>query len=309
MTGLLVPTARRHARGTGVSSAFGTFGELIQGRDVYGVDFLTTLPIALWSTATVTTDPFMPGLRVRPAHKHKAARLARAVLSSYGYTGGGTITVTSAIPEGKGLAGSSADLVATARATANALGEAIRPEAIEALLRPIEPSDGVMYDGVVAFDHRRVRLRRMFGRLAPMTVVALDEGGTVDTIEFNRRVKPYRAEALREYSALLADLERALLVQDLARVGRIATRSAELNQALLPKQHFEALRAAAARLGLLGVVVAHSGTVAGLLLEDDDPDYLRTRVAAWRVCMDLAGNAAVYRTLTRTHRPAGRSGP
>lgn len=297
MTGLLTPRSDQRPRGIGVSSTFGTFGELVQGRDEQGVDFLVTLPISRWSTATFVADPDLRDIRVQPTHKHKALRVACAVVAGCGYPGGGRLVLESTIPEGKGLASSSADLVATARAVGGALGVAMVPARIEECLRGIEPSDGVMYDAVAVFNHRQVRLRRLLGSLPPMTVVGLDEGGVVDTVAFNRDKEPYPVDAPREQAALLVELERAVRAGDLRAVGRAATRSAELNQSLLPKRHLPALCEAAARLGALGVVIAHSGTVAGLLIADHDPDYLPKREAARRTCLALAGNAEVYHTL------------
>jgi L-threonine kinase len=294
----LVADVVRHAGAVGVSSAFGTFGELLQGVTADGVDFLVTLPIARWTTAMFTVEPDVPGIRVCPRHKHKAVRLARAMASAVGYTGGGRLTLDSDIPEGKGLASSSADLVATARAVANALALTLTPAAIEELLRPIEPTDGVMYEGITAFDHRRVRLRARLGVLPPMTIVGLDEGGVVDTIAFNRRPKPFDGAQRREYDRLLAGLAAAVRRADLAAIGSIATRSAELNQQLQPKRAFAALCAAGAEIGTLGIVVAHSGSVAGLLLADDDPAYDGKRAAARQVCLDLTGGVIVDRSLT-----------
>ncbi|PRX96522.1 kinase [Allonocardiopsis opalescens] len=297
MNGTVRAPFARFNRLVGVSSCFGTFGELLQGADPDGTDFLVTMPIACWTTVRFTLEPDVPGIRVYPAHKYKAVRLARAMLSEAGYAGGGRIVVHSGIPEGKGLASSTADLVATARAIANTLGTPVGPRAVERLLRGIEPSDGVMYDAVTAFDHRRVALRGVLGSLPALTIVALDEGGAVDTVRFNQLAKPYTASQRREYAGLLDALAAAVAEHDLRTVGRIATRSAELNQHLHTKRTFTRLRAAAEELDLLGVLTAHSGTVAGLLIADSDPDYRSKRDAAERACLVLAGNATVYHSL------------
>lgn len=291
MRAMLVPAV-------GVSSCFGTFGELLQGVDTDGTDFLVTLPIACWTTARFTMEPDVPGIRVDPPHKHKSVRLARAVLSAAGYSSGGGIVLRSDIPEGKGLASSSADLVATARAVANALGVPMPPETIEWHLRQIEPSDGVMHDGVTVFDHRRVALRARAGGLPPMTIVTLDEGGTVDTVRFNEKPKPFGPAERREYTRLLADLMVAVAAGDVRALGRITTRSAELNQRLHTKRTLPRLRAVADELDVPGVVVAHSGTVLGLLIADDDPDYRSKRSLAEQACVAIGGQATTYHTLS-----------
>src|SRR5688500_16540127 len=95
---------------TGLGVSFGTFGELLQGADG-GSDFLVTLPIARWSTAQVMLVPGLSELRAVPAGKQKSLRVAKAVLARYGVRCGGTLAVTSELPEGKGMSSSSADLV------------------------------------------------------------------------------------------------------------------------------------------------------------------------------------------------------
>ncbi|MFF2012514.1 kinase [Streptomyces sp. NPDC058195] len=284
---------------TGVSTAFGTFGELLQGvLPGPGGDFLVTLPIARWTVATFRTDPTSRAVRVFPEHKHKAARLISMIMEDLPVPLGGFLTLDSALPEGKGLASSSADLVATARAAGNALGLAMPPRRIESYLGRIEPTDGVLYDSVVAYHHRRVRLHRTLGSLRPMTVVGIDEGGTVDTVEFNRIPKPFSAAEHREYARLLDSLAAAVESGDLGRVGAVATRSAVMNQALRPKRTLERMIAICEETGGLGVVAAHSGTSLGVLIDNADTDRSHKIVRAVQACSALAGNVTTYRTLS-----------
>lgn len=294
---------RRSYRGaTGVSTAFGTFGELLQGAlpEPDG-DFLVTLPIARWSIATFRTGPDSPQLEVQPPYKRKAVRLVEMILDDAGVRMGGLLTIDSGIAEGKGLASSSADLVATARAVANALGLAMPPERIESLLVRIEPTDGVLYEGIVAFYHRRVQLHSVLGLLPSMTVVGVDEGGTVDTVAFNRIPKPFTRTDRRTYARLLDRLTEAVCRCDLPAIGEVATRSALMNQLLRPKWTLGAMLDICIEVGGLGVVNAHSGTMLGILLDSRDPDH-RDRVAdAARMCLGLTGDVAVYRSLSFDH--------
>ncbi|MFB4285734.1 MULTISPECIES: GHMP family kinase ATP-binding protein [unclassified Nonomuraea] len=291
----LAGNGTRQAIGSG--AAFGTFGELLQGV-LYPSDrdFLVTLPIARWSTATFHWRPGWP-LRVEPAHKHRSRALARTMLRLYGRRGGGRLTIHSELPEGKGLASSSADLVATARAVAAAFGEELAPETIEGLLREVEPTDGVMYDDVTAFHHRDVSLITRVGPLPPLTVVGVDEGGTVDTIAFNRLPKPYDERDKREYTHLLDTLVAAVRRGDMAAVGRVATRSAQLNQRLSPRRTLEAVLEVSSRAGALGVVAAHSGTSLGVILADDAPGYADRLGRVLAACRRISPEVTVYRTL------------
>ncbi|HEY3748850.1 MAG TPA: kinase [Pseudonocardiaceae bacterium] len=292
---------------TGVGVSFGTFGELMQGA-LPGVDtdFLVTLPIARWSTAEITVVPGDGQLRVDPPDRHKALRLAKLVLARYGVRGGGLLTVASDLPVGKGMASSSADLVATVRAVADALGRPVSPWATEDLLRLIEPTDGLMYHDTVAFYHRRVRLCRRLGPLPPMTVVGVDEGGQVDTVDFNASRDAITPAERREYAALLDRLEVALPAGDLATVGAIATRSAVLNQARCPKHHLDQVLDVCRQVGALGVAVAHSGTMAGILVVRSDPDHARKVADAIDGCAGL-GAVSVDETLKFVPSPVGES--
>jgi L-threonine kinase len=282
----------------GAGRAFGTFGELLQGTLPDGVDFLVTMPIDRYATAWFRLDPNGP-LLVFPSHKFKSRALARSMLGG----AGGTLVVDGDLPVGKGLASSSADLVATARAVGGALGLATDPSAVEDWLRPIEPTDGVMYAGVVAFEHRRVRLRRFLGVLPPMTVVAVDEGGQLDTVAFNLHPKPYSDGDRREYAQLLETMTHAISTTDLPAVGAVATRSAVLNQRIVPKRNLDAMIRISREAGALGVVCAHSGTMTGVLLADGVADHERRLAVVRNACAQLPGAVSVFRSFVFTERP------
>ncbi|HWM38748.1 MAG TPA: kinase [Streptomyces sp.] len=286
-------------RPAGVGTAFGTFGELLQGelpeKDGH---FLVTLPVARWTRASFHRDSGSPDLAVSPPHKTKALQLARLITEEAPEPVGGLLTLNSVIPEGKGLASSSADLVATARAMGQALGTGMPPSRIERLLGCIEPTDGVLYPAIVAFHHRAVRLRAVLGTLPSMGVVGLDEGGSVDTVDFNRTPKPFTRSDRHEYARLLDRVTGAVRTRDLGEVGRVATRSALMNQALRHKWSLEPMREICREVGGLGVTVGHSGTTVGILLETADPAYTHRVSAAARACAELADGAAVYRTLS-----------
>lgn len=291
--------------GIGVGTAFGTFGELLQGvLPEEDGDFLVTLPVARWTMATFRREPGLGSgdVVVRPGGKTKALQLARSIGElaerQTGVPAGGTLHVNSVIPEGKGLASSSADLVATARAVGQALEVEMPPARIERLLADIEPTDGVLYPAIVAFHHRTVRLRGILGSLPVMAVVGIDEGGSVDTVDFNRIPKPFTLADRNEYARLLDRLSCAVRRRDLAEVGRVATRSAQMNQLLRHKWSLEPMREICREVGGLGVAVAHSGTTLGILLDTADPSYTQRVSAAAQACGELAGGVTVYRTLS-----------
>jgi uncharacterized protein involved in propanediol utilization len=289
----------------GSATAFGTFGELLQGALPDGTDFLVTMPIARWSTARFLLEPSVSGVHVRPAHKTKSQRLVEAMLSRYGVRGGGCLLLDSDLPEGKGLASSSADLVATARAVGEAIGIVLDPAEIEKLLRGIEPSDGVMHDGVVAFHHREVRVRSHLGHLPPVTVVGVDEGGEVETIGFNKQPKVFTAGQRRTYAVLLRTLAQAILTGDLAAAGEVATQSALMNQRLCPKRTLVGMIEICRAVDGLGVIAAHSGTALGVLLADDHPEHHDQLDRTVQACARLTGTVWIDHSLPE---PAHQNG-
>jgi uncharacterized protein involved in propanediol utilization len=301
--GDLVDQARTGPGRVGVGTAHGTFGELLQGAlpgpgetDGEG-RFLVTLPVARWSNARFELRPRGSGLTVSPPGKTKAAALAAVLLRELGHPADGSLVLRGSIPEGKGLASSSADLAATARAILAVLERSVSPQRLGAMLAAIEPTDGVMFPGIVAFDHRRGAHLRTLGRLPALQVVAVDQGGLVDTVAFNQRATGYDAAERRLYQRLLDDLSDAVARGDLAAVGAISTRSAALNQPRLPNRNFVALRETCRSVGGLGLVACHSGTMLGILLDPRDARYRARLSQAVHLLEDLPGSTHLYRTL------------
>ena len=278
--------AREEGARTGIGRCFGTFGELLQGvLPGQEREFLVTLPIARYSTARFTALPGSREICVYPSHKEKSRRLAEKLMHIFGLDSGGFLSVQSDLPAGKGCASSSADMVATALAIRSAFGISISRASLAQVMSSIEPSDGVMYRGIVSFYHRKGVLRKVLGYLPSLTIVGLDEGGQVDTVEFNRRYKPFGPARQTEYENLLLGIERAVARGDLRSLGEISTRSAILHQDILPKTHLDLLLDMRRRYGALGVVIAHSGTHLGLLL---DPDSLNRSQSLPAIVTELA---------------------
>ena len=294
------PRNRRPADLQGFGVANGTFGELLQGA-LSGAEnhFLVTLPINRCSKAWFSSSPSDSRLQVISGHKRKSHRLAHGLLRHFGARQVGVLRIKSELPEGKGLASSSADAVATARAISNALGVALDFDVLFRLLRDIEPTDGVMYDGVVAFFHRRVRLLSQFGQLPrPLRIVAIDEGGEVDTLAYNRHCSGYTPREQRTYRALLERVGEVFARGDLAALGRIATRSAVLNQRRNPRRHLAEVLALRRQLGALGVAVTHSGPCIGLLF-DSAPRHDEAVEQAREVLGSLSARVSSFRTPRR----------
>ncbi|MGG4266728.1 kinase [Peribacillus simplex] len=255
----------------GHGSAFGTFGELLQGVLIdKNRDFLVTLPISIYSHATYICEPRANTVTVFPSCKQKSKKLVTNILKHYGLPTGGHLEIQSNLPVGKGFASSSADLVAVVRAIADCFQVNIPVKKIQYFLAEIEPTDGVMYAGVVSFYHRDAELCDFIGQLPKLSIVSIDEGGMVDTVEFNKIPKNFSDEEKIQYNILLKELTKAIRAGDVNTIGKISTCSAIMHQRLRPKKTLEQLMAICEEIKGLGVVIAHSGTCLGILLSNTD---------------------------------------
>lgn len=254
--------------------AHGTFGELLQG-SLPGDDdhFLVTLPINRFSYATFYRNDEAGCIRVSPVTKTKSRELARQMLETLAPHLGGELVLRGDLVEGKGLASSSADLVATARAITASLREPVNMEMLLSVMARLEPSDGVMFDSCVVFYHRRVAPGKELGIAPSIRIIAIDEGGTIDTLQYNHKLKPYTTAEKEEYTHLLGQLGKAFEEHNLSLLGQVCTRGALLNQSRNPKRQFDHVLNIAKNNDALGVVVSHSGTMIGVMLSHYDTHF------------------------------------
>jgi L-threonine kinase len=291
-------TATLHRKKFAIGYANGTFGELIQGPLGSAENLnLVTLPVDRHSSATFIPDFDSCEIRVDPLTKTKSQRLATEILRAQGYQYGGRLRIDSELMEGKGMASSSADLVATARAIEDFLGKPLINGALEELLRNIEPTDGVMHAGVVSYFHLRVQKNVDFGEMFDCRIFFLDDGGSIDTIAYNKNLLPYSEVEVRQYTQLHGELQGAFRRRDRRAVGEIATKSAYMNQRRNPKRSLDEVREISRRCGAMGVVVTHSGPCIGILVSKDEPHFTTVCRKVERELSDLPGALGVVDTL------------
>ena len=253
--------------GSATVRAPGVCGELVQGirDDVY---FLVTCPVDFFSQVQV--ELFRDGNGVEaPTGCPKSAAALSATLKYLGHDQlAAKLTVRNPIPRGKGMGSSSADVAATIAATGLALGVELSPAVVAEIALAVEPTDGVMFPGVALFDHREGRVVEMLGQPPPMEIVALDFGGTVDTVEFNRVDRRSLWQSIQAETSEALELVRSgVQLGDAELVGRGSSISAVASQKVLPKPKLPAVAEFAREVGAVGVNVGHSGTVIGVLLD------------------------------------------
>jgi len=247
-----------------------------------GVTFLMTCPIDLYATATVELAGG-GGKISAPLASSKAALALQYTLEFLGLANrlDAKLYLESPLPQGKGMASSTADVAATVVATANAAGRPVSDDEIAEIALRIEPSDGLMYSGIARFDHRLGSYAQKLGDPPPMQVVILDFGGTVDTLQFNNvdvSASLISSEGVMREAVEL--ISQGIRESDVEKIGRGSTLSARANQAILHKPQLEKAIVLASEIGAAGVNVAHSGTVIGMLFEDDDTQVQRAALLA-----------------------------
>ena len=231
------------------------------------------LPIGSIAVCLVCHAKLGNTLAVCPPHKQKAQKAVQLVLSHLGAPSvRGVLTITSNIPEGKGCGSSTADCVAAGMAAANALGLRLSEEEIARLVVRAEiASDNLMFRHAVLFAHREGIVLEDYARELPkLEVLGIDtaQDEIINTLECPPAV--YSQEQIRVFHSLTDMLKRAIHNNDIGLLGEVATASASINDAFLPKPLFSQIRALAESAGAVGVAVAHSGTVLSILLNPDD---------------------------------------
>jgi len=237
---------------------------------VNGPHVQVTCPVDICSKATVKLSPG-PGTVEGPEDSPKARMAVRLTLAHVGREEfDARLHLESPLPREKGMGSCTADVAAAIVATAAALGQRLSPQDGAEIALQVEPSDGVMIPGVALFDHRDGKVARELGSAPVMRVLVLDFGGTVDTGTFNAldRMETLMRQAPRVKEAL-AMITEGLRDGDIGLIGKGATRSALTHQHVFPNAHLRDVMRFARQAGAVGVNLAHSGTVLGVLFDDD----------------------------------------
>lgn len=255
----------------------GSCGELIQGiyRDA---PCLVSCPVDLYTRARVEERPadhFLPD---------KAVRIMDRFFERYGLPREEkhriNIALSSEIPTGKGMASSTADLVAVATGLAAYYDLRVTPSDIAELCVAIEPTDNIMFRDLNLFNYIKGGVIRDFRRAMSAKILAVDFGGSVATVGFRGQRYVYDAVDRAAFAQIVADFETGLAAADLHQMGAACIESARLNQKVLFKPYLETMIALSRRYGGCGVAIGHSGTVVGVIYDAADFDY-RGFMTAW----------------------------
>ncbi len=285
------PSPGRPVLGRASAWAPGTCGELAQGM-LNNAVVMVTCPIDRFAKATVDISPG-EGLVDGPSDCPKSIRAVELALEHLGRTDvNAVLSVESPIPRAKGMASSTADVLAAMTATAAALKAQLSVRQQAALALAVEPSDGTMFPGVALFDHRQGRVSRSLGDPPPMQVLVLEFNEKVDTAAFNSVDRRAEWEShSRPFAEALGMIALGMKAGDGRLIGQGATTNAIAYQEVFPNRHLEDVLSLGRTTGAVGVNVAHSGSVVGLLFLEDQSQF---NWAAEQARLTLPGLTAVH---------------
>ncbi|MBC1481523.1 GHMP family kinase ATP-binding protein [Listeria seeligeri] len=248
-------------------------GELLQGW-IEGSEKLISYPINWFSEVTLSDK-----LIVNKTGNTKAWLAFQQTCEYFGVPENErprvSLQVKSTIPVAKGMASSTADIAATIGVTASWLQQKITETEIAKLCLRLEPTDSTIFQTLTLFDHLKGTTIRSTEWLPKLGVVVLEPLTILETELF--RQESHQNQLLQNEANLargFALFEQAIRQQKVDLLGVAATISAESNQAILPKPFFKEMLEVVEKLDLPGLNVSHSGTVVGLLYEQQKTDPL-----------------------------------
>ncbi len=258
----ITPVSDHSARKINVKVA-GHFGELVQGR--FGPDgpvVLVTLRRERLLNC-VTYTPSSGPLVIDAEPQEMIREVATKMLAQFsGNDVGGTLVCERAVTPGHGTGSSTADLLGTIRAISSAFELQLSPEHEAALCLEVEGAvDPLMFDRPTIFASRGGRVLTWLDQLPEMQVIGVLADGPSST-------DPTDTD-FPDVSTLLDEFKVAVKDQDLSKIGEISTQSAELNQSRNPNPAWNQMREIADAVGAPGVVVAHTGSAIGIVLQPD----------------------------------------
>lgn len=250
----------------------GKVGEWLQGVDKAGTPMVYAL--AVESSPFRTLASAEPAERFSvlinpdaPADSTKVQKAIKELASSYGFVDDCKyrVTISGSPPRGKGLGSSSIDVASALLAIKEQRNLTITPPELYRLMCRVERSDYLFTPGlVVAADPCNGNCS--IAARAPNCVVLAWDTDPATTV--NTQAVLHLDLARQSFSEEYKELSETIKSGETGSLLRVATRSAELNDRILPKNGFATARKLQSELQNVGLIAAHTGTMLGFVLPE-----------------------------------------
>lgn len=272
-SGYLQAAGLGHVRAVG--AGVGHHGEILQGafrdEDCRIHRGLVTLPCPIFNSIAWVVPKSEPSVDIDPAEKSKVQRAVALMLAQFGEAASGLwVRVRSNIPIGYGLGSSTADIVAALKATAAALGIGLSPtQLLKMAVAAEQASDGTMFTSrAVLTAHWEGIVIENFARpLPPMGIISINCRPESPLLTLDFPPARYEPAEIDHFDELRRILRRAISNADQTLLAKVGTESALINQRYLPQPGLPDVLDIARANGALGIQVAHSGRMVGVILQ------------------------------------------
>ena len=265
---------------TGKQWVSGKIGEWLQGTDKSGDPIVFPLTTTSSPFRTVTWIEPAANLSIvlrpqSPTSKRKTEMAVNEMAVAYGFATecGYRITIWDSPPRAKGLGSSSIDIASALLSIKHYRNLDVSDAVLFQIMCRVERSDFLFSPELIAATNPVTGSFSIAGRVPSCVVLAWDTAPIerVDTHAV-RHLDLARRRFGQEYEELCSLIQTG----DLEAMFHASTRSAEINDRLLPKPGFSTARRLVDEFRVLGLVAAHTGTYLGLLFPSPvDHELLR----------------------------------
>lgn len=276
----------------------GTCGEWIQGW-LNEEPVLISCPIE-WYSNTSIQKRIENGININSKIATKALKAAKLTLNELNSHQAYHIELDSKLPKSKGYGSSTADVVSVCAAIYYSEGVLPSPESLGRIACMVEPSDSTMFPGWNIFAYRTGNWHLYLGEAIRLPLIILDGGDTIDTVSYNHQLNLGVIRSLENATHEAVDaFKMGVEKQDAYLLGTAAKLSANNYQRVCHSSLVEQASIWSDELGACGIIRAHSGSIVGLLFQEDDlipyaVKWLKSRFYGKIHCIYTTGGGVRY---------------
>lgn len=249
----------------------GSCGELIQGI-IKGKELLISYPIEIGTTLSIELSKEKGKTNLMPKMREAIKRTLNFIGIPERYMEDIRIKKESQLAFGKGMSSSTADIASTILGIGVLFGVELDNSIVAKIAVSIEPTDSIIFEEITLFDSLKGEITLPIVPVPSLKVIVLEGRGSVDTLEYHRRIGNAPYSYAGEWEGIYLKMESALKAGDWYKVGASAIESARIQQNFLPKPYLDDIIDVALTSGAYGVNVAHSGTAVGIFMDEKIDD-------------------------------------